>query len=550
MPDENTKKWRLRGEKKTGESIFEAFCRLRNIEKNFLVPKKISDLIDVKKIPGIEKAGEKIFQAIAKKEKFLIFGDFDLDGISGVTILYFVFKLLKADFEIFLPSRNDGYGLSKQIFKLCQQKKIQNLITVDCGISNFSEIEFGNSKKIKTIITDHHTLPKKFPAAEEICHPQISENQEIIDLTGAGVAFFLGKFLLEKKFKHKNLEKILKQISVFAALGTIADVGNLRYQNRILAQIGIEEMKKNHHPGISQILQLAKISTENITADSVAFFLAPRFNAAGRLSHPNLALRILLVEKNFAANLEKLNLERQNICENCYQIAEKKIIPSDNFICIFSEKFFSGISGLVAAKICEKFAVPAIVLSTTKNENFLTASCRGPSDFHFRKALAENAEILEKFGGHSAAAGFLIDKKNLEIFQKKFSRIVEKFRGKNPPPPEILADFPIKISEIFASDFEKIFSAAPFGAGNTQPIFEIKKAKLKNTKIIGKKSNHLIGEIWQEDCKISFVGFYLAEKFPGDFDQEVDFLISPEKNIFNGNSEIRAKIVDYKIRSC
>jgi single-stranded-DNA-specific exonuclease len=543
------KNWTFRGVRKKNESLFTAFWRIREYSHDFLCSPKISDLATSILIPGIQEGGERIFHAKEKKESILIFGDFDLDGASGAATLYFSLKSIGMSATVKLPSRQDGYGLSKYVYDEAKQKGIQLLITVDCGSSNTDAIEYGNRLGIDTIITDHHSLPHILPPAVAIAHPHRgTPKDDTWDITGAGVAFFLGKYLLEQTFPRRDISEILFQLAELAVLGTVADVGKLSGQNRILTTLGLQRMKNTNHPGIRTLLQTSKTRPESLTAESIAFFLAPRLNSAGRMAHPHIALQLLLGNTNAAMELENLNIKRRDITEELYVIAEKEIKePNNPFFMVFREEFFSGVSGLIAAKIQEKYFRPAIILSSSQKKEILTASCRGPEDFHFAKALREVSSLLQNFGGHACAAGFSIEKKNIPEFTTQFTEIVKEQREKSDLTPRILADCEAKCEDFSSHDFPKIFQAEPFGTGNPEGVFLLKNIQFSHIRTIGKTNTHLSGNIGTSTHSLPFIAFHFGEILPEErWEESFDVLVAGEIQQWKGRKQTKLKIVDIR----
>lgn len=540
--------WKMRGKKIPHEKISTNFFRIRGFTKEDLKTPHLSDFLEIQDLPYLKEATQRIFSAIQKNEKILLFGDFDLDGASGVAVLFFALKKIGAHITPKLPSRNEGYGLSKEVFESAKKEEFSLVITVDCGASNSEEVAYGNSLGIDTIITDHHSLASPLPPAVAVVHPHHSEpNSELWHLTGAGVAFFLAKKLLETHFSEKNLKVFLAQLLEITVLGTVADVGKLVGANRAITNLGLQQLQKTTHPGLKKLLECAKISAENLNTESIAFFLAPRLNAAGRLNHPHLALRLLLGDASAATDLERLNSERREITNTLFLHAEsllgnEEIPPA---IILFSEEFFSGVSGLLAAKFAEKYARPAIICAPEKGK--ITASCRGPEDFHLANALRESMEFLEKCGGHSCAAGFSMLSKNLEPFKQHFCEKVESLRGKNPPSPFCTADFSVSFTDLFAPDFEDIFAAAPFGEGNPAPTFLLKKITFQNPRAIGADKSHFSATLSVGGNSADVVFFHGITLLPQEkWGNSFDLLVNPEFSSFRGERKLRIKIKDIR----
>lgn len=544
--------WNFRGKKSSQETLFEAFFRIREYPTDVFTQATHSHFSGSEALSDMEKAVGRILEAKEKKEKILIFGDFDLDGASGSATLYFALKAIGIFPHIKLPSRTEGYGLLSQSYDEAKEKGASLLITVDCGSSSGEAIAYGNTLGIETIVTDHHTLPKSLPDAVAVVHPHRgSPEDDTWHLTGAGVAFFLGKALLETVFPAQDHTLLLSKLAEIAVLGTVADVGQLVGQNRVITQIGLAQMQKQEHPGLTELLKAARIAPDSITAESIAFFLAPRLNAAGRMAHPNTALRLLLGDKTAAQELEALNQQRRATTDHLCQLAET-LLPKEELphIALYHDEFFPGVAGLIASTLSEKYARPTIIFSDTNEPNMLSASCRGPEDFHFADALKNLSHHLDKHGGHAGAAGLSIHRDKVDIFVEAFAKLVADKRGKEPPFPVILADTSADLSDFFLPDFERVSCAAPFGAGNPAPLFCLQDISLRDIRVIGQDGTHLAGNITDNRGKVlPFVAFRFANIFPNTkWEQPVDLLVSVEKERWKGREKLKARIVDIRLQ--
>lgn len=547
--------WNIRGRRAANESMFDAFCRIRNFTPAFFAEAALHDLAPPENLPGVRAATERILAALRAQEKILIFGDFDLDGMSGAALLHLALRSLGADVSTKLPSRSDGYGLSKAAFQVAQETDITLVITVDCGSANAAEIEFGKTLGIDTIISDHHTLPDPLPNPVALVHPHLgTPTDDTWGLTGAGVAFFLAKSLLEKTHPAADISPMLTKLAELAILGTVADVGQLTGQNRVLLKIGLKSLAKTKHPGLLALFQSANIRSEDVTAETIAFYLAPRLNAAGRVAHPEWSLQLLLGDPRYSveysAQLDIFHGIRRDMTEQFMEIAEQVIGQDGNtamFHAVFHPDFTSGIAGLVAARIAEKYACPAIALSPTDDPEMLTASCRGPVDFHFAEALREVTHLLAKHGGHAQAAGFLLEKKKLAEFREAFAEVVQAKRGDIKKIPEIDVDMTAVLEDFVNGDFEAVLCAAPFGAGNPDPLFLLENVTLDGLKHIGKDQSHLVGNVIAGQRKLSFIAFRFVEYLPETLQNgRFDVLVNAEFRVWNGRKNLQLKVVDMR----
>lgn len=515
---------------------------------------QLNDLISSKELPNIDFATRRILKAINNNEKIIIFGDFDLDGCSSASILYLTLKRFKANVFAKLPKRSDGHGLSKNFFDNCKKNNFKLVITVDCGSSNFEEIEYGNTLGLDTIITDHHTLPSKKPNALAIIHPHLinNKNHPLWGLTGAGVAFFLAKYIVELLIKNKeDVNRILLQLLELSVLGTVADVGVLKDQNRVIAKLGIEQIKKTNHPGLLAIMDAIGVNRSNINTETISFFMAPFLNSSGRLDDPNLSLHLLFGYTEKVMFIKKLNEQRKEITKNLVVIAENIIKENkedkNSTIVIFHEKFFSGVAGLIASKISEKYNKPTIIFSQTKNNNIIASSCRGPEDFHITNALKQISDLFIQYGGHECAAGCVMYKKNFDTFKNKINKIVKEERGDVPPKKDLIIETIVDFNYLINENFKQIFTLEPFGNGNPPLIFAIENIKIEDIRIIGKNKEHLSGFLIKNDKKIKIIAFDYAKYINKIKNKYITIAFNPTMNTWKNREELQINIVDIKI---
>jgi len=554
------KQWRPRGEFSAEQSLFANFCKARGKSATDFAPAAFSDLAEPFSFREMERTTERIFTALKNQERILLFGDYDVDGVSGVAQLFLTLQHLRANVSYRLPARSDGYGLAEKFVEDAAKSGATLLITVDCGISNAAGVALAKAHGIDVIITDHHALPGDLPEAYAILHPL--EPQETFhdkDLTGSGVSFFLCLALLRAHYPKGNFQNFAEQLLELAVLGTVADCGALFGQNRIITLLGLAAIKKTKHPGLKALLKISAVDPENITAESIGFYLAPRLNAAGRMEHPDLALELLC--RNFeraseaAEYLQILNRQRQELVEKCFQAVEVLLSNSPQktpAIILADPKWSPGILGLLSARLTEKYSRPAIICSMTSEK--ISASCRGPEDFHFAENLREIAaaepELFLSFGGHAAAAGFSILPENFARFQELFTAQVIAKRGLTPAPPVLNYDGAISIP-LSAEAVAELKNCEPFGTGNPAPQFLFSDLALQSVRTVGENEQHLslffrspggqnFGAIW-------FQRGNLLEKFPQN--AVVDLIATPEVNEWQGRREVRLKVLDARASS-
>jgi single-stranded-DNA-specific exonuclease len=551
------KKWEFRANENPTGTLAEAFATAREIPaenwRKFCAP-QIADLVEPEQFFEMSAAVEKILSAIRAGKKIAVFGDFDLDGISATAILFETLKILGGKVTAILPARADGFGLSEKFVHRAIAEKIELFITADCGVSNLKEIEKLNAAGVETIVSDHHSRGENLPAAT-ILHPARAA-REFEFLTGAGVALKLAQALLEKVFgakfdrekkfatkilppEFKNVREFFEHLLALAALGTVADLGKLVGENRTIVSLGISNLRNSKNAGIAALLQAAEIAPEEVNSEKIAFFLAPRLNAAGRLAHPVESLKLLLGEVSRAKILNDLNRQRQEITAESLEEILKKINLNRAALVYRGDKFHPGIIGLLSGQLCEKFGKPAIV--ACRVGEILVGSCRSGEDFHLADNLKKLEKFLRKSGGHAQAAGFSIESKNFTAFEREFQKLVGKIRGKNPPPPTLKVDAEISVKNLNFPAAEKLSFFGPFGEGFPAPIFVLKNPEVANLRRVGKNFDHLSLTVAGQNA-IAFRAVEM-DKFLLN-SKDFSLAVSPEISFFNSNPRLQLKIID------
>jgi len=457
----------------------------RGINENyleFMLNAKIEDIEDPFNLENIELAVDLIIKNMKEGKPILIHGDYDADGITSLALLYRALEKIYDKNKIipYIPNRfKEGYGFSENSIKIAKELNSKLIITVDCGITGISEVKKAIDENINVIITDHHEPLDILPNASAIIHPKISPRYNFKQLTGVGVTFKLIMALFKKL--NINTRKLLWDLDL-VSLGTIADMGELTYENRILVKYGLIVLEKSKKAGIKAIKYISGIK-EKISPWHISFIIAPRINAAGRMSDPIYSFKLLTLKNGkevleISKILNELNKKRQ------YE--ERKIIESvsiqirdklDNYVLVLSDwGWHEGVIGIVASKICEKFNKPTIIIS--KLGEFSKGSCRSIEGFHIQKALKELSYLLEEFGGHSMAAGFTIKTENIELFEREIERIARRelkdYQLKKIFNYEVEIK-PADINKQFIIDYAKL---SPFGIGNEHFTFLHRNLKI------------------------------------------------------------------------
>ncbi|WP_067140841.1 single-stranded-DNA-specific exonuclease RecJ [Oceanivirga salmonicida] len=480
----------------------------RNITKkedivNFLQP-KLENLEDPKLLYDMTKARDRVKKAIENNERICIYGDYDVDGITATSILYLGLQELGAtNITYYIPIRDEGYGLNMEALESIKKDNVDLVITVDCGITSYKEIEYANKLGLTTIITDHHTLLNPIvPNAFAVVNPKRLENKySFNDLAGVGTAFMLLISLFEIYDKREDAFKYIDIVS----LGTVADVVSLINQNRIIVKFGLERLANTTNLGLKMLCdKLFDSEKDEYTTADIGFAISPVFNAAGRLQDAKLAVKLLTSqnEREISVIINELlskNSQRKQIQNDIFELAKKELEDIDDFILISSSPtYHHGVIGIVAAKIVDMYYKPSIILEEKTNEGIAVASCRSISNFDITKALQYCSDLLVKYGGHKGAAGFTIKIENIPEFKKKINEYARKNLKEDDFCKVISIDKSISINKMSYEFYKTLELLKPFGFGNPTPVFLTKNVIIENQRLIGEKKNHLSFDISQK----------------------------------------------------
>ena len=524
-----------------------------NQAKDFFRP-NIEQLHDPFLMKDMNKAVNRILQAIENKESIMIFGDYDVDGTSSVALLSSFLNDIGANISTYIPDRNnEGYGISLKAIDLAEQNKETLIIALDCGIKASDQVQYALKKKIDFIICDHHNPSNQLPNAYAILNPKRKDcKYPFKELCGCGVGFKLIQAI--NKRRGLEIENILSYLDL-VAVAIAADIVPLIGENRILTYVGLQLINSNPRIGLHCILKNNKKKEFNI--GDLIFYIAPRINAAGRMDHASLALELLLEKdlnkgEKLAEKIEKLNLKRREIEKNITEEALKKIVdennPKSNSTVVFEKSWNKGVIGIVASRIIEKHYKPTIVFCKS-NDGSLTGSARSIKGVDLYKILEECKTTILQFGGHKYAAGLTIKKENYISFKSSFEEAVNNYVKNKLPIKEIRIESKITLDSITPKFFRILNQFEPFGPGNRRPIFLSEHLSLKGElSKIGKNKEHLKLNVEQESDKtFSAIGFWLSEKATKiSSNSTFSMLYTIDENTWNGVTSIQLKIKDIK----
>ncbi|MBR3132129.1 single-stranded-DNA-specific exonuclease RecJ [Candidatus Saccharibacteria bacterium] len=532
--------------------LFIRLLEARHLNPSFLDP-KYEDLTDPFLLADMEKAIARLERAIKNQEKVLIYGDYDVDGVTASTLMEeaLVLSGIKPEnIEIMLPDRfADGYGMSPKLIKRAKEQGITLVITVDCGSRNHEIVDELNTLKIDTIITDHHETDDEMPDAIAVINPHRKDKptENLQNLAGVGVAFKFAEALVKQGFIKNSQEKWLLDLVL---LGTICDSMSLTGENRILGYFGLKVLEKTRRPGLKELMQRAGV--KKLTSDSIGFQIGPRLNAAGRLDSANLSLNLLRAKDAVSAaplaeKLEQLNKQRKIEQSSATKEIETRGINSDPVI-IETGNWHEGVLGIVAGHLVEKYHRPAFVLTKLEND-ILKGSGRSFGDFNLSEALQFTKNSIISGGGHAGAAGVRLEQKNLYAFREQINEYYRSLKLTNQE------DFLKQHADLEITDFsdltldflDDLKKLEPFGFGNEEPIFRLKNVQIMNLTLMGADRNHLRIDLKDQKGKfLKLVAFYAPEKWlhlDPDYDQ-IEPLVKLTENDFNGVKSLEARIVD------
>ena len=512
----------------------------------FLQPKR-NDFHDPFLMLDMEKATDRIMQAIKNKEKTIIYGDYDVDGITSITVLKKFLQERGLETDYYIPNRlEEGYGLNVDAIQEIAQKKYKLMITVDCGVSGIEEIKLANSKGIETIVTDNHEQLDELHAAYAIINPKRRDNTyPFRGLAGVGVVFKLIQAISKKLGLDEK--EYLKYLDI-VCIGTISDIVPLVDENRVIAKLGLMLVECTKNIGLKELISETKY--KNIDSTMISFAIAPRINACGRMGKQEEALQLFLTEnleeaKEITKKLERYNSERQETEKNIFEQAIKKIETENlkelNSIVLASENWHHGVIGIVASRITEKFYKPTILICIEGDEG--KGSGRSVPGFDLHQALVDSSQFLKKYGGHEMAVGLSLEKEKINDFKKYFEEI-SKAKNVKQLIPVINIDCEITKKELNKKTIEQIKLLEPFGEKNKQPLVIYKNLKITSIRALS-EGKHLKLMLKDDNEIVNAIGFNLGELsneyLIGD---KVDIVGTIETNAYNGQEQIQINLKD------
>jgi single-stranded-DNA-specific exonuclease len=527
--------------------------------QSFLSP-KLTDLIEPARLPGMAQAVERIRRAIAEQEPIVLYGDYDVDGISSVAILWHLFRLLNARADYYIPHRLDeGYGLNTDAVRQLAEAGTKLLITVDCGISAVEEVALARQLGMDCILTDHHRPGPVLPEARAIVHPLLDASYPNPNAAGAMVAFKLAWALADSYRRGGQMPPEMRQYllnaTTLAGLGTIADVVDLRGENRIIAGFGLKALEESSLCGIRALIEAAELAGKGLDSYDIAFTLAPMLNAAGRMGHARLAVELLTTDNAYRAMqiaqyLKEQNKLRQKCQRDIFKQVRQRILdaglnhPDRRTIVLAGENWHPGVIGIVASRVIEEFGKPAILINLENGTG--QGSGRSIDGFNLFEALCACGEHLIRFGGHEMAAGLRIQADKVALFAEAFEQYARRLNTDWLPSETLTIDAEASVRDFSDRLMRELASLEPFGQGNPRPLFAARGVRLiAPPRRCGAKNDHLQLSIQDKTGAVRCIGFgmgHLEKKLLETDAFHIAF--QPQYNTYNGSTNLQFVLED------
>jgi single-stranded-DNA-specific exonuclease len=539
---------------------------LENQAADFL-NSRLSALYEPELLPGLSEAADRIVSAIRGKRRITIYGDYDVDGVTSTALLWHCVTLAGGQADYYIPSRmEEGYGINCEALRqLHQEDPTRLVVSVDCGITSVAEALLARELGLELIITDHHHIGAALPEASCLVHPRLpGGTYPFGELCGVGVAFKLAWGICQRLGDGKRASPVMREFLIgamgLAAIGTIADVVPLRGENRLIVKFGLKSLRDRDLPGLKSLLKVAQLDQKlSIEADDIAFAVAPRINAAGRLGQARLAVELLTTDKPdraamLASHLDELNKNRRAVELRIFKEARELIAGRADWndapaVVLAADSWHPGVIGIVASRVVEQFSRPAILIAF----NGATATGQGSGRTHGRfdlhAALSACATHLISFGGHQAAAGLKISKDRIDAFREDFFRYVSDNHSTGPRDSELQIDAEVRLADLTPRAVKELDLLSPFGADNPRPVFATTRVELAEPpRKMGQDERHLSLRVRQHNVTLRAIAFARSEWAEQIAQLGRPFSISyaPCINRFRGNENVELQLIDWQ----
>jgi single-stranded-DNA-specific exonuclease len=537
---------------------------LPDAARRFLRP-PLADLYEPELLPGVREAGERLHAAVQAGKRICVYGDYDVDGVTATAILLQVLRLFNAAVDFHVPHRlEEGYGLSCESLRRIAQAGVQVVVTVDCGIASVAEAEEARQLGLELIITDHHEPKAKLPEAAVLVHPRLNEGAYPFGaLSGSGVALKVAwalckRFCGSDKVSPPCREALLDAVGL-AALGTVADVVPLQDENRILVRHGLARLRERPGEGLKAVFQAANLHAKpTLAAMDVAFSVAPRLNAAGRLGSAALAIELLTTTSperaaELAGKLEEQNRERQMLQRHILAEAQAMLDAADlddlPALVLSSSRWHVGLIGIVAGRLADRYGRPALLIACHQDGASAQGSGRSVPGFRLHEALRECGDHLLAHGGHAAAAGFRLHQAHIDGFRERFCEVAARHFTERTPRGQLVIDAEVPLSALTPGLVEALAHLEPFGAGNPLPLFLTGGLQVVGEpKRVGDGERHLSFRVRQNGKHLRAIAFGMGDRAAELLSAEGHccLVFTPKINNWQGWPSVELEVRDFQ----
>ena len=498
---------------------------------------------------GMDQAVERLQAAVVSEENIVIYGDYDADGVTATALLVDVLRRIGASVGHYIPNRfNEGYGLNHDALTKIRERGGELVITVDCGVRAIDEIEHAVSLDLDVIVTDHHQPGTCLPPALAVINPsQRGDSYPFKELAGVGVAYKLAQALSQRLGEPEPTESL-----DLVAIGTVADIVPLYGENRQLVRMGLEQLNHTQRLGLRAIIETIGYEFGHLNTTTIGFGIGPRLNAAGRLDSAERAFNLLMANeemeaKHLANQLEEINRERQRITREMVEQARTQVVDKDPpplLIFAIDPGFNQGVIGLTASRLVEEFYRPSIVAAY--GEKIIRGSARSIPEFHITEALDECEELLERYGGHSAAAGFSVRNERFDEFKQRINQVATEKLAEIELRPTLTVDAVVRFSDLDWSLHEFIERMEPCGYGNPFPVLAVQDVEVVSKRTVGADGRHLKLTLRDEQKKVFDAIAFRHGNFYEDLPQRVDLAFRLERNDYRGVSSLQLNVINMR----
>jgi single-stranded-DNA-specific exonuclease len=539
---------------------------LRHEAPHFL-NSRLSALYEPELLPGLADAADRIVSAIRAGRRITIYGDYDVDGVTATALLWHCVTLAGGRADYYIPSRTEeGYGINCEALRQLHQEDPQRLVvSVDCGITSIAEALLARELGLELIITDHHQAGTSLPEASCLVHPRLpGGSYPFGELCGVGVAFKLAWGICQRLGDGKRASPVMREFLIgamgLAAIGTIADVVPLRGENRLLVKFGLKSLRERALPGLKALLKVAQLEeSSSIEADDIAFAIAPRINAAGRLGQARLAVELLTTDKPdraamLASHLDELNKSRRAVELKIFKEARELIAGRSDWhdapaVVLAADTWHPGVIGIVASRVVEHFSRPAILIALNGQAATGQGSGRSHGRFDLHAALSACSTHLISFGGHQAAAGLKISKDRIDSFRDDFCRYVSDNYSTGPRDAELEIDAEVRLADVTPRAVKELDLLSPFGEDNPRPVFATTRVELAEPpRKMGEGERHLSLRVRQHNTTLRAIAFARADWAEpiAQLGRPFSITYAPCINRFGGHERVELQLIDWQ----